>query len=395
MAHVAAFDAADHGIGLAADHRKCCDHGVVGADHGARGFGRDAAPSGHVDIGLHIGAVARIVLGIDEIEILPGLDREAEPLEPGLDDGGASDQDRPRQFLLKHDLRRAQHALVLALGIDHADRLRLGLGEHRLHDEAGAERKAFQQRGIFVEILDRPRRHAGFHRGFRHRRRDAQDQPRIERARDQRARTEALRLAAVKPAGHRVRRRIARELRDRVDGGMLHFLVDAGGADVERAAEDEREAQDVVDLVREVGTPGADHRVGARFARLVRHDFRVRIGQRHHQRLVRHRLDHLGLQHVGRGNPQEDIGAADHVGQHARIGLLRIDRLPAVHQRVAALMHHAVDVADPDVLALRAERDQKIQARDRGSACARADDLHIRQLLAVQQQRVGDRGARR
>ena len=201
-----------------------------------------------------------------------------------------------------------------------------------------------------------------------------------------------MRLAAVKPAGHRVRRRIARELRDRIDGGMLHFLVDAGGADVERAAEDEREAQDVVDLVREVGTPGADHRVGARLARLVRHDFRVRIGQRHHQRLVRHRLDHVRRQHVGRGKPQENIGAADHVRQHARVGLLRIDRLPAVHQRIAALMHHAVDVADPDVLALRAQRDQEIQAGDRGSAGAGTDDLDVGELLAVQQQRVGDRG---
>ena len=203
----------------------------------------------------------------------------------------------------------------------------------------------------------------------------------------------SLRLAAVEPARHRVRRRIARELRDRVDGGMFHFLVDPGGADVERAAEDERETQDVVDLVREVGTPGADHRVGARLARLVRHDFRVRIGQRHHQRLVRHRLDHLGLQHIRRGKPQEDIGAADHIGQHARIGLLGVDRLPAVHQRVAALMHHAIDVADPDVLALRAHRYQQVEARDRGRTGARADDLHIRQLLAVQQQRIDDGGA--
>ncbi len=200
MAHVAAFDAADHGVGLAAHHRKRGDHGGVGANHGARGIGRDAAPAGDVDIGLHIGAVARIVLGIDEIEILAGLDREAEALDPRLDHGRPPDQDRPRQLLLQHHLRGAQHALVLALGIDHANRLGLGLGEHRLHDEAGAEREALQLRGIFVEILDRPRRHAGFHRRLRHRRRDAQDQPRIERARDQRARSEALRLAAVKPA---------------------------------------------------------------------------------------------------------------------------------------------------------------------------------------------------
>ena len=96
----------------------------------------------------------------------------------------------------------------------------------------------------------------------------------------------------------------------------------------------------------------------------------VGIGQRHHQRLVRHRLDHVGLQHVGRRQAEENIGAADHVGQRALVGLLRIDRLPAVHQRVAAFMHHAVDIADPDVLALRAERDQQIEAGDRRGAGA-------------------------
>ena len=56
-------------------------------------------------------------------------------------------------------------------------------------------------------------------------------------------------------------------------------------------------------------------------------------------------------------------------------------------------MHHAVDVADPDVLALRAQRDQQVQARDRRSAGAGADDLDVGEFLAVQQQRVGDRGA--
>ena len=75
MAHVTALDPADHGVGLAAHHRQCRDHGGVGADHGAGGIGRHAMPAGDVDIGLHIGAVARIILGVDQIEILSGLDR--------------------------------------------------------------------------------------------------------------------------------------------------------------------------------------------------------------------------------------------------------------------------------------------------------------------------------
>src|SRR3546814_2574554 len=50
---------------------------------------------------------------------------------------------------------------------------------------------------------------------------------------------------------------LARELGDRVRGGDLHLLVDRGRPDVERAAEDEGEAQHVVDLVRIVRTPDA------------------------------------------------------------------------------------------------------------------------------------------
>ena len=56
-------------------------------------------------------------------------------------------------------------------------------------------------------------------------------------------------------------------------------------------------------------------------------------------------------------------------------------------------MHDAVDIADPDVLALRAERDQQIEAGERRGTGAGADDLDIFELLAVQQQRVLDRRA--
>src|SRR5688572_31281104 len=50
----------------------------------------------------------------------------------------------------------------------------------------------------------------------------------------------------------------------------------------------------VVDLVREVRTSGADHRVGSRRTRLLRHDLRVGIGERHDQRLLGHLLEQLG-----------------------------------------------------------------------------------------------------
>ncbi|MGX1142132.1 hypothetical protein AB7M11_006368 [Bradyrhizobium ottawaense] len=289
-------------------------------------------------------------------------------------------------------MRGAQHALVLAFGVDHAHRLGLGLGEHRLHDEAGAEGEALEQRGVLVEIGDGPRRHPRLHRRLRHRRRDAQNQPGIKRARDQRARAKTLRLASVETLGDRIRRRLARELRDGLDGGVLHLLVDGAGADIERAAEDEGKAEDVVDLVRIVGAAGADHGVRAHLARLLRHDLRGRVGERHDQRLVGHRLGHLRLEHAGRRETDEDVGTADDVAERPLVSLLRIDRLPAVHRGVAALMHEAVDVADPDVLALRAHRHQKIERRDRRGPCPGRHDLDVGEFLAVQPEAVGDGG---
>src|SRR3954452_1075446 len=51
---------------------------------------------------------------------------------------------------------------------------------------------------------------------------------------------------------------------DALRGGELHLLGDPWGSGVERAAEDARKGQDVVDLVRVVGAPGGhDPHVGA------------------------------------------------------------------------------------------------------------------------------------
>ena len=284
-----------------------------------------------------------------------------------------------------------KHPLVLALGIDDALHRRPRLGEQRLHHEAGAEDEAVELIGIGVEIGDRPPRDAALHRGARDRRRNAQHQPRIERARNKRGPAEQRRLPAIG-----LRRdfgwRLARERRDRGDGRLLHRLVDLARPGVERAAENVGEAKNVVDLVRVVGAPGADHGVRPRLERQFRHDLGRRIGERHHQRIGRHQLQHLGLQHAARREAEEDVGAGDDVGERARGGLPRVSRLPAVHQGLAALEDDAFDVADDDVLALRAERDEKIERGERRRARARTDDPHLVDRLAGQLQRVGDRG---
>ena len=72
-------------------------------------------------------------------------------------------------------------------------------------------------------------------------------------------------------------------------------------------------------------------------------------------------------------------------------GLARVDRFPAVHQLLAAFVDDALDVADDDVLAPRPERDEEIERGERRSACARADDLDLANLLAGELERVDDR----
>jgi hypothetical protein len=69
--------------------------------------------------------------------------------------------------------------------------------------------------------------------------------------------------------------------------------------------------EDVVHLVRVIGTARAQHGIRTHFERQFRQDFRRRIGQRQNQRLVRHLLDHLLLEHTARRQAEENIRAAD------------------------------------------------------------------------------------
>jgi len=142
----------------------------------------------------------------------------------------------------------------------------------------------------------------------------------------------------------------------------LHLLVDGAGAAIQRAPEDVGEADDVVDLVGEVRAAGADHGVGPCCARHFRHDLRRRVGQRQDQRLFGHALQEFRLQHAGGGKAEEDVGARDDVGQRARLRVLDVGVLPAVHLLDAAFMRNAETVGHPDVFDAGAERDEQVEA---------------------------------
>ncbi|MPL75487.1 hypothetical protein SDC9_21311 [bioreactor metagenome] len=384
--------AADHAVGVAAMNGDRRDRGGVGAQDRTGKVGGDAAPRHQPVIGLPIVAIARVVVRVDDLEIGARPQRQTDAVKPRLDHLGAADQDRPVGGLLDHRLRGAQHALVLALGEDDPARGGGGRFEHRAHQQGRLEHRALERALVGGEVLDRAGGDAGLHRGLRHRRGDDADQPQIEGFRDQVIGAEGHLLAAIG------RRRLGRggdagKRRDALDAGDLHLVVDRRRPDVERAAEDEGEAQDVVDLVRKIRAAGGDDRVGGDRAHLVGQDLGGGVRQREDDRARRHLCHMFGFQHTGAREAEEHVGATDHVIERAQVGLLRIGRLLRVHVLGAAFVDEAVDVAQPDVLALHAELQQHVQAGDAGGAAAGRDDLDLVEFLARDPQCVRHRGA--
>ena len=191
--------------------------------------------------------------------------------------------------------------------------------------------------------------------------------------------------------GDFLRHPFARQLRDRVGGGDLHRVVDAGRADVQGAAEDEREAEHVVDLVRIIRAAGRDDRIGARGHREFGADLRLGVGHREDDRRGGHVLDHLRRERSCRGEPQEHVGADQRLGQRARLGDRGVRGLPLV-DALAALVDHALAVTEDDVVAAHAHRLHEFGAGDRRGTGAVDDDLDLGQLAACEQARVDQAG---
>ncbi len=285
---------------------------------------------------------------------VPGLQAQPEALDPPLEHRRPPDQDRPREALVDDHLHRAQHALVLALGVDDPLRLLLRRGEDGLHQQAGVVDELRQPLPVGVEILDRPRRHAA-----------SPSPPSPPRWRSV-TMSRGSNGFGIRYSGPKLRfsipyawatmsdcSAIARSAM-RAHRRELHLLVHRRRADVERAAEDEREAQHVVDLVREVGAPGGDDRVGARRLGDVGHDLGLGIGERQDQRLVGHQRQpsraSAPRRRTGRGRRRRRASTS---AERARVGGLRVARLVLVHQLGAPGVDDAGDVDDEDVLARR------------------------------------------
>ena len=375
---------ADHAVGVALAQQHGGDERGPPAHFKFGKLGGDTAAV-HEAVVLHPElAVPVVLLGVDDGAVRAQAQPHTKLLDARLEHLGTPDQDGVRDLLFGDDLHGPQHALVLALGEHDARALEPGAPRgrvHRLHDGAGLVHELLQLLLIGVEVGDGPRGDARLHGGLRDGRRDVHDEPRIEGLRDQVVRAEGEIGDAI-GAGDHVAVAHAREIGDGAHRGHFHGARDAGGAGVQRAAEDERETQDIVDLVRVVAAARGHDGIVAHRAHFGRQDLGRGVRKREDQRARGHGLDHVWLEHAAGAQTQEDVRADDGFGQRTQLGGLREARLVRVHELGAAFMHQAGEIGEPDVFLGQADVHQQVHAGQRRRTRATDYQLDLVQLLA-------------
>ena len=251
MLMIIADRAANHRVGFAAMHHDGANYRTVANHRALRLLLRDATALHDAVILVPVLLKARVRLVIHDFEIFARLDLQTEFFQAHLDNARTPHQHRLRQAKRNQLLGRMQHARLFAFGQHHALRIFARLVEDRLHEQVGFVDKFGELVSVRVEILNRAGRHAGIHRRFRHRRRDSHDKARVERFRNDVIRAERQLLIFI-GRGHHFALLGVRQFSDGMHRRELHLFVDGGRAHIQRATEDEREAEDIVHLVREI-----------------------------------------------------------------------------------------------------------------------------------------------
>ena len=250
----------------------------------------------------------RRAAGIDDLEFRPQPDSGLVEATPDRVFG--ADQDRNAEPLRQVGIGGADDGQLFAVGEHDAFRRGAHGLENRLQPVGDGIEAAFEPRHVAVHVDDRPPRDTGLHRGLRDRRRDTADEARIERRGDDVVRTERE-TPPEERCRDGIRHVLARERRQRLGGRDLHGVVDGARLHVERAAENERKAEDVVDLVRIVGAPGRDDGVVAHRLHFLGRDFGIGVRHGEDDRLGRHRRHHLGRHRALGRKAEEHVRSGD------------------------------------------------------------------------------------
>ena len=214
---------------------------------------------------------ARELRGIDDLR---AVQVQMQLLRLGADLLLVAQQDGEGDLLVQQDLAGAQDLALFAFGEDDALGRPLRLVDHAAHHFVGPAQAALQLFAVLLDV-DRPLRHAGIHGGLRHRGGFPNQHARIEGLGNDvlAAELEALHVVG---AQHGIGHVFLGQGGQRAGGGQHHFIVDGGGAHVQRAAENEREPQHVVHLVGVVRAAGGHDGIRAAWPSRHRRRFRGR-----------------------------------------------------------------------------------------------------------------------
>ena len=265
--------------------------------------------------------------------------------------------------------------------------------ENRLHEQVGFVDEFGQLIDVSVKVGNWTRCHTGIHRRLRHRRGDFDDQTRVERFRNNVFRPEAQVLVAI-GGGHHFALLGVRQLSNGVYRGQFHLFVDGSSADVQRAAEDEREAQNVVNLVRVVGTAGANDGVRTHLFRQRRQDFRFRVGEGQDHWRTRHLLNHFLRQHFRTRATEENVCAVNDIIQRTLTVIHHcVSRFGFRHVWFTIFVNHPFGVTDHNVVFLHTQRHQQVHTGNRRRTCTGHHHAHIRDIFLNHPQTVKDCGS--
>ena len=174
-------------------------------------------------------------------------------------------------------------------------------------------------------------------------------------------------------------------------GSNFHFLIDVPRTYVQRTAEEAREGEDIVDLVRMIGSAGSDDGCTGFFC-LIRFDFRDRIGHWEDNRPFRHRLNHFSGDNMRRTDTDEDIRTAERI-REGSAEILRI--CPRSHFSLRRIHFNAFRENSEAVhhqKVLYAEVQDVFSDRYAGGSGAVDDAADFRQFLFHDAQRIEKRG---
>ena len=147
---------------------------------------------------------------------------------------------------------------------------------------------------VCLEVFDGSGSNTALHRCLHNSKRDVFDQARIKRLRNEVLWPKTQLLVCVSRCND-VRRLFGSKISNRSHCCHFHFFVNSRRAAVERAAEDEGETENVINLIRVVRSTCCNNGIRTRRHRLFGHDFGNWVRHREDDRLRPHLLYELAV----------------------------------------------------------------------------------------------------